>query len=261
MKAKIKITLDNISFEYDEKNKVFAKHSMDLEFKFGLYGIIGPSGTGKTTLVSILGGQLKPSSGKVLVNEIDIYSLGDAKRKEIIAMQLQTSTAMRGNLKYNLLFGIPTKEDGEAQYSDQDLEKVLTQVGLWTIFFNKDGLETLIGEGGINLSGGQRQRLNFASLYLRAKYFKPQIILIDEPTSSLDEISEHSITSMIDELSSHSVTFVVAHRLKTLEKALALIDSSLFQKTDIIKAYTNSELQKESEYYRNVLQGVVILDS
>ena len=258
---KNKIILDKISFEYGEKSKVFDNHSMKVESKSGLYGIIGPSGTGKTTLVSILGGQLKPSSGKVLVNETDIYSVGDAKRKDIIAMQLQTSTAMRGKLRYNLLFGIPPKEDGEEQYTDQELEDVLHKVGLWEIFFSKDGLETLIGEGGLNLSGGQRQRLNFASLYLRAIYYKPKMVLIDEPTSSLDEISEQSITKMIDDLAFNSVTFVVAHRLKTLEKAVALIDSSLFIKSKNIKIYTDLELKEISEYYKDILQGTIILDS
>jgi len=258
---KTKIILDKISFEYGEKSKVFDEHSMQVEAKSGLYGVIGPSGTGKTTLISILGGQLKPQSGKVIINDIDIYSVGDKKRRDLIAMQLQTSTAMRGKLRYNLLFGIIPKEDGEEQYTDQELEDVLHKVGLWEIFFSKDGLETLIGEGGLNLSGGQRQRLNFASLYLRAMYYKPKMVLIDEPTSSLDEISEQSITKMIDDLSSNSITFVVAHRLKTLEKAVSLIDSSLFSQSKMIRTFTDSELRESSEYYKDILQGTVILDS
>lgn len=258
---KNKIILDKISFEYGEKTKVFDEHSMQIESKSGLYGIIGPSGTGKTTLISILGGQLRPQNGNVIINEIEIYSVGDTMRRDLIAIQLQTSTAMRGKLRYNLLFGIAPKENGEEQYTDKELEDVLHKVGLWEIFFSKDGLETLIGEGGLNLSGGQRQRLNFASLYLRAMYYKPKMVLIDEPTSSLDEISEQSITKMIDDLANNSITFVVAHRLKTLEKAISLIDSSLFSESKDIKVYKDIELKKISKYYKDILQGNIMLDS
>ena len=92
-------------------------------------------------------------------------------------------------------------------------------------------------------------------------YYKPKMVLIDEPTSSLDEISEQSITKMIDDLSSNSITFVVAHRLKTLEKAVSLIDSSLFSQSKMIRTFTDSELRESSEYYKDILQGTVILDS
>ncbi len=140
------------------------------------------------------------------------------------------------------------------------LIEILQKVGLWEIFAVKEGLETLIGEGGLNLSGGQRQRLNFAGLYLRAKYFEPSLILIDEPTSSLDEVSEHAVTKMILELAKDSLTFVIAHRLKTLDKASGILDFSLNTGEKQMKFYTASELANHSNYYQKLIKGEVELD-
>lgn len=261
---------ENLFFDYNSKTKIFNNHSLDLSIlkteKNKLFGIIGPSGTGKTTFVSIIGGQLKPTKGKVLIDGKDIYSITDDGRRQLICLQMQTSTSLRGKLKYNLLFGLPqfTDDGSEVEkeiYSDQELIKVLKNVGLWSIFKDKEGLDTLIGEGGLNLSGGQRQRLNFAGLYLRSNYYKPSLILIDEPTSSLDEISEKAITKMIEELSSMALTLVVAHRLKTLEEAKAIFDTSLLERNNKIEFLTRDELLKKSKYYQDLLSGNATLDT
>lgn len=258
----------NLHFDYNAKTSVFENHSLELEIDTNqdnkLYGIIGPSGTGKTTLVSIFGGQLKPTSGQVMINEIDIYAVDDLKRRELICLQMQTSTSLRGKLKYNLIFGLPDTwvedQDYKPIYNDNELIEVLINVGLWKLFETKDGLDTLIGEGGLNLSGGQRQRLNFAGLYLRAKYFKPSLILIDEPTSSLDEISELAITKMINELGQMAITLVVAHRLKTLDQAVAIFDSSLVETEKEMQFMTRKELLTKSQYYQDLMAGKAVLD-
>jgi ABC-type multidrug transport system fused ATPase/permease subunit len=247
------ITLNNLTFRYSDNEELFNGHNLRLDSPqgFGLYGIIGPSGTGKTTLLSILGGQLHPE-GEVSVNGIEIYSVPDVRRRQLLALQIQTSTSLRGKLEYNLRFGLPRNKD---IYSDKDLVKVLKRVGLWELFEHKKGLDTLIGEGGLNLSGGQRQRLNFANLYLRAKHFNPKLILVDEPTSSLDEVSERAITQMIRELSQSSVTFVVAHRLVTLNEAIGLLDSSLFSSSTTMQFMSKQDLHQVSQYYRDLTSG------
>jgi ABC-type multidrug transport system fused ATPase/permease subunit len=257
------IQLVNISFKYGENTSVFDNHNLKLTAhkaqKIKLYGIIGPSGTGKTTLVSIFGGQLNPELGKVLINGINIYEVDDLVRRTLIAVQMQTATNLRGKLKYNLVFGLP--KDSETKiYTDQYLIEILEKVGLWNLFEGKDGLETLIGEGGLNLSGGQRQRLNFAGLYLRAKYYKPHLILIDEPTSSLDEISERVITQMILDLAQNALTLVVAHRLKTVDQAVGILDSSLIHTQKNMEFYTRDELMVESQYYRDLCEGRATLE-
>lgn len=254
----ITIEAHNISFSYGIA-AIFNGHTLNISSKksdmIHLYGIIGPSGSGKTTLLSILGGQLKPVSGMVMINGIDIYSITDATRRTIITLQGQIATNLKGTVKYNMLFGLPADHG----YEDEYLNGLLERVGLFSIL--KDGLKTSLGEGGLNFSGGQRQRLNFAALYLRACYYKPLLILIDEPTSSLDEVSEAAITQMITELASMSITLVVAHRLKTLNKAKGLIDLSLIGREREIIAYTASELYDRSAYFRALKERKIVLDA
>jgi len=254
----------DLSFNYNTKTEVFNNHSINLEVDSSqerkLYGIIGPSGTGKTTLVSILGGQLKPTTGQITICGTDIYAVNDLVRRSLITMQMQTATSLRGKLRYNMLFGLPEEVKTSETYSDDYLIEILKMVGLWNLFKDKDQLNTLIGEGGINLSGGQRQRLNFAGLYLRSKHFQPKIILIDEPTSSLDEVSERAITQMILEMSGWSLTLVVAHRLKTLDEATAILDTSLVDSQKSLNFYTREELTQSSAYYQDLMAGKALLD-
>lgn len=248
------IILDDIYYSYEESSPVFEGHSLVLSSssRTGLYGIIGPSGTGKSTFLSILGGQLNPQRGTVTIMGQNIYTLDDKKRRSLIAVQMQSSSALRGALRYNLVFGIPESMN---EYSDEELIYVLQSVGLWHLFEKREGLSTLIGEGGMNLSGGQRQRLNFAGLYLRAQYFQPAVVLIDEPTSSLDEVSEKAITEMIDSLSKRSLTLVVAHRLMTLQNAQGILDTSLLSQMKELSFDSRDHLSRKSSYYRDLMLG------
>lgn len=253
----ITIQARDLEFQYDVNAQIFNGHSLLLTVpmaqKNKLYGIIGPSGIGKTTLLSILGGQLRPTQGTVLLNDIAIYAIDDYARRNLITIQSQTASTLRGSVRYNLLFGLPE----QANSSDDELCDILQKVGIWRMFKDKKGLDTIIGEGGLTLSGGQRQRFNFASLYLRARYYKPLLILMDEPTSSLDEISEHAVTGMIDELSSQSIVIVIAHRLQTLDNAVGILDIALIRETKKMRFYAKHELEKHSTYYQKLLEGTI----
>jgi ABC-type multidrug transport system fused ATPase/permease subunit len=255
---RITLRVDGLFFDYGGP-AIFHNHSLNLsaskESSNKLYGIIGPSGSGKSTLLAILGGQLKPLSGTVVMDGIDIYQSNDATRRQLMALQGQISTHIQGTVRSNLLLGLPRR----ATYPDEELFKILDDVGLLPILH--EGLQTRIGEGGLNLSGGQRQRLNFAALFLRASYYNPDLILVDEPTSSLDEISETKITKLLLELAKKALTLVIAHRLKTVQQAVGLMDLSLLSKTSEIKAYSSEELLKVSEYYRLLMEGKVALDA
>jgi len=257
----IKIQARDIHFYYNPQAKIFDGHSLSLELERNqsnkLYGIIGPSGMGKTTLLSLLGGQLKPDKGIVMVNGVPIYQVDDATRRHLITMQGQIASNLSGTLKRNLLLGLPPDKQ---VYTDEEIIRILQKVGLWHIFKEKQGLASPIGEAGLTLSGGQRQRLNFTSLYLRAKYYNPALILIDEPTSSLDEISEQAITTMISELAEKALTIVIAHRLKTLEDAVGILDFSLIDQEKEIKFYERHELEMKSEYYKMLMMGDIPLE-
>lgn len=252
----IVLAAQNVSFWYSNHIHIFNHHSLYLQVpyrkKLKLYGIIGPSGIGKSTLLNLVGGQLNPKTGRVLINGVDIYAIDDIERRKLIALQGQTATSFRGTLKHNLLFGLPTEK---TLYTDNELIVILARVGLWKLFKTKDGLETKIGESGLTLSGGQRQRLNFASLYLRARYYNPILILIDEPTSSLDEVSEQAITEMILELATSALTLVIAHRLKTIQDAVGILDFSLVHTSKELVFYDHDTLQNVSSYYKDLISG------
>lgn len=250
-----------VSFDYSPDAAIFDDHNFFLQVpesqQLKLYGIIGPSGVGKSTLMLLLGGQLNPSIGRVLLNDADIYQIDDVARRKIISLQGQVASNMRGTLRHNLLFGMPKLQ---THFNDGDLQTILKQVGLWQLFQEKKGLDTFIGEGGLNLSGGQRQRLNFANLYLRATFYNPSFILIDEPTSSLDEISERAITDMIVQLAKKSVTLVIAHRLKTINDAVGVLDLSLLAVEKDLTFYTHDELSKKSAFYKRLIKGDISIE-
>lgn len=254
----ISILVDDLDFAYTSRAQIFEGHSLHFIInssqKNKLYGIIGPSGVGKTTLISILGGQLRPTTGAIRINGIPMYEVDDKTRRQLVALQGQTASNLSGSVRESLLLGLPKRQ---TLFSDVDLIAVLERVGLWGIFQEKEGLDSAVGEGGFNLSVGQRQRLNFASLYLRTKYFNPLLILIDEPTSSLDEVSEQAITDMIDEIAQDAVTFVIAHRLNTLQEAVGILDVSLLDQEKQLIFYSRKELLKKSLYYKKLISGEV----
>ncbi len=255
------VQIHDLEFSYSKKAQIFDEHKLNLIVPHSqinkLYGVIGPSGVGKTTLISILGGQLRPTAGTVQINGVSMYEVNDDARRQLVAMQGQTASSLSGNVRDSLLLGLP--KDREL-FPDEDLIKILDRVGLWKIFMCKEGLYSFIGEAGLNLSIGQRQRLNFAALYLRTKYFEPELIMIDEPTSSLDPVSEQAITDMIDELARNSVTFVIAHRLHTLEKAVSILDVSLIGQDKQLVFYDRNTLHNKSAYYRRLMEGEEALE-
>ncbi len=219
------IQIKDLVFGYGGLN-IFENHSFDLDVplfqKNKLYGIVGPSGVGKSTFISIIGGQLRPIGGTVMINGMNIYLASDSLRRKLVAIQSQVATNLKGTVRYNLLFGLPADHG----YSDQFLYEILARVGLTDLFDKHEKLDTILSDATLNLSGGQKQRLNFASLYVRALFYKPAVILIDEPTSSLDAQSEIAIANMIAELAQMSVTLVIAHSLKTLKRRVGTIDFS-----------------------------------
>lgn len=256
----ISLKANNVYFAYKDL-PILRGHNMDFVIPQAqenkLYGIIGPSGAGKTTFISILGGQIKPYIGSIEINNIPVYEINDNFKRTIIAIQGQSASSLSGTLKDNLLLGIPKNT---SLFQDEYIIEVLNRVGIWEIFKDKNGLNSIIDEGGVNLSVGQRQRLNFAALYIRTKYYDPLLVLIDEPTSSLDEVSEQAITDMIHEIAKNSLVFVIAHRLRTLDDAVAIMDFSLLSEEKNIVFHDRQELEAKSEFYQKLISGEVTIE-
>ena len=146
---------------------------------------------------------------------------------------------------YNIvdgLFGLPTNK---TIYTDEYIITLLKKVGLWETFENKQQLNTQIDKNGLNLSGGQLQRISFVNLFLRAKYFKPSLILIDEPTNNLDTSRTIEIIDMIHLLSQDSVTFVASHNPEIFKIANGILDLSLLEKEKRLNLFEPSKLEEK----------------
>jgi len=171
-------------------------------------GLIGSSGSGKSTLVDILLGLLEPTSGNVLVDGRDIYD--DLRGwQDQIGYVPQSIFLTDDTLRRNVAFGLPKdKIDDDAVRSAIRL----AQLGEFVAGL-PNGMETVVGERGVRLSGGQRQRIGIA----RALYNNPDILVLDEATSSLDTETEHGVMQAVQALQGDKTVIIVAHRLSTVE--------------------------------------------
>ncbi len=200
------ISLRNIYFKYQNSKKTILK-DIDFSIKKGeKVGIIGKTGSGKSTLADLIMSFLQPSEGKFFVDDVEINSSNKNVWQSMVANVPQSIFLIDGTILENITLNrdLPI---------DKTLEKVCKQARL-SDFINSlpNGLETSIGERGIRLSGGQIQRIGIA----RALYKNPSILILDEATSSLDNVTEKEIIESIDCLDDQLTIITIAHRLTTL---------------------------------------------
>lgn len=172
---------------------------------------VGPSGAGKTTLVKLLVGLYKPQSGSVLYNGVNGDDVDPDELRSQIGFVTQDTQLFSGTIRENLLFVRPDATDAECL-------DVLHRAAADSLLARaSNGLDTLIGEGGVKVSGGEKQRLSIARALLR----KPKLLVFDEATSSLDSLTEEEITRTIREVGQRAdmMTILIAHRLSTIMHA------------------------------------------
>jgi len=215
--------IDNISFE--------AKKGETVAF-------VGPSGAGKSTLVKLLVGLYQPQEGQILVNDVDSNNIDMTGLRNQISFVTQDTQLFAGTIKENLAFVAPnaTEEDMLLALTKASCSNILDKGG--------NGLATLIGEGGLKLSGGEKQRLSIARALLR----HPHLLIFDEATSSLDSITEESITDTIRQLSAQreQITIMIAHRLSTIIHATRIY---VLEKGQVIEKGTHDSLLLEKGLY------------
>ncbi len=202
------LEFQNVAFQHQSANRPALR---DISFKASrgeTIAFVGPSGAGKTTLVKLLVGLYRPQSGHIYYNgtredQVEIEGL-----RERIGFVTQDAQLFSGSIRENLLFVRPGATDAECM-------DVLRQASVETLLARADrGLDTVIGEGGVKVSGGEKQRLSIARALLR----KPQLLVFDEATSSLDSLTEEEISHTIRDVatSGDAVTILIAHRLSTV---------------------------------------------
>jgi ATP-binding cassette, subfamily B, bacterial PglK len=232
------IQIDNIAFSYKNSNKRVI-NNISFNIKKGTsIGIIGSSGTGKSTLVEIIIGLLNPIDGSVLKDGTPIKSI-EQSWSEIIGYIPQSIYLSDDTLRNNIAFGIPSKD-----ITESSIESAIKLAKLEDVVSNlPEGLNTLIGDRGVRLSGGQRQRVAIA----RALYHDPEVIVMDEATSALDNETESEFMSGIQRITGKKTVIIVAHRLTTVKKC----DVIYFLKDGKINAEgTLSELFEKSPEFR-----------
>lgn len=232
------LRFDTVSFKHQSANR-YALENITFRTQAGeTIAFVGPSGSGKTTLVKLLVGLYHPSSGEVLYNNVSGTDINLDELREKIGFVTQDTQLFSGTIRENLLFVRPDATDEECM-------KVLHKAACQNLLARADkGLDTVIGEGGVKVSGGEKQRLSIARALLR----KPNILVFDEATSSLDSITEEEITETIRDVSviSDHITILIAHRLSTIMHADKIF---VLEKGHIIESGRHEELLLEKGLY------------
>nr|WP_263411626.1 ABC transporter ATP-binding protein [Terriglobus tenax] len=202
------VVFDHVSFAYDEGKTVL--HDLSFEAKPGTStALVGSSGSGKSTIISLVCAFHTAQKGRVLVDGIDLAEVQLGSYRSQLGVVLQDSFLFDGTIRENVKFSRP--EDTEEQFLHACR---IARVDEFAERF-EEGYDTVVGERGVKLSGGQRQRLSIA----RAILADPRILILDEATSSLDSESEALIQEGLNYLMRGRTTFVIAHRLSTIRKA------------------------------------------
>ena len=201
--------------------------------------LVGPSGAGKSTVLALVERFYDVDAGTVLVGGHDVRDLDRRELRAATAYVEQDAPALAGTIRENLLLGRPTADDDE-------LRAVLAQVNLTDLLSRGDrGLGTQVGDDGILLSGGQRQRLAIA----RALLARPALLLLDEPTSSLDARNEQALADAVAAIGPDTTVLVIAHRLSTVVDAdrIVVMDGGA-----VVAQGTHAELVHSSPLYRDL---------
>jgi ATP-binding cassette subfamily B protein len=228
-----------VAFQYSGE-KVRALEEIQVKVEPNqLVALIGPTGSGKTSLVNLIPRFYDVSRGAVLVDGYDVRQVDLISLRKQIGIVLQTSLLFSTSIKENIAYGRPQASEAEIIAAARAAQAHDFIVSL------PQGYETIVGERGVTLSGGQRQRVAIA----RALLMDPRILILDDSTSSVDTQTERLIQLALDQLMEGRTTFVIAHRLATVRRAdLILVMSG----GRIVERGTHAELLAQEGLYREI---------
>ena len=235
------VRFENVSFFYKGSKNILRNISFTVE-KGKTTAIVGPSGVGKSTLVNLILRLFELDEGKISIDGIDIREIKYSSLSGVISLVSQETFIFNASIKKNILFGL------EGASTDRLIEvSKLANAHEFISQFPK-GYETMVGDKGLKLSGGQRQRIAIARAILR----DPQILILDEATSSLDHYSEVLVQNAINKVSENRTVIIIAHRLSTVINADKII---VLDQGRIIEKGTHDELMKKKGAYMNLCES------
>jgi ATP-binding cassette subfamily B multidrug efflux pump len=233
------VEFKNVSLKYQDE-KIASLSNLDLKVEQNrIVALIGPTGSGKTSLVNLIPRFYDVSDGHVLVDGHDVRDVELASLRRQIGIVLQTSLLFSDTIRANIAYGRPeaTEEEVLAAAKAAQAHEFITGFTL--------GYDTIVGERGVTLSGGQRQRVAIA----RALLMNPRILILDDSLSSVDTQTEKLIQAALDHLMEGRTTFVIAHRLSTVRRADMIL---VMDKGQIVERGTHEELLKRGGLYKEI---------
>lgn len=231
------VVFEHVSFNYGTK-KVLS--DIDFEVRAGeTVALLGSTGSGKSTIISLIPRFYDPTEGRILVDGVDIRSVILQSLRSQIGIVMQDTTLFAGSIRENIAFG------SEKASEDEIIQAASAAQAHEFIIRSPQGYDTHIGERGVTLSGGQRQRLAIA----RALLLNPKILILDDATASVDAETEHLIQLAFLNLIKGRTTFVIAHRLSTVRNADKII---VMEKGRISATGTHDTLLKSSRLYSEI---------
>lgn len=211
------INIKNVSYHYPDAEEMVLDQVNFYIPKGKTVAFIGASGAGKTTMVDIILGLLKPQMGKVYADDLNIHKHQYVWQKEIGYIP-QVIYLSDDTIRNNIAFGIKSEEIDE-----EAIMEAVKRAQLYEFIDNlPDGLDTIVGDRGVRLSGGQRQRIGIA----RALYHDPEVLVLDEATSALDNDTESAVMEAIDHLQGQKTILIIAHRLTTIRNVDIIFEVS-----------------------------------
>lgn len=233
-----KLEYRDVFFQHQSAQTPALMHISFAAQKGETIAFVGPSGSGKTTLVKLLVGLYRPQKGNITYNSVDGADIDFEELRTQIGFVTQDTQLFAGTIRENLLFVNP-------HATDEDMLDALRKSASHSLLAKADnGINTIIGEGGIKISGGEKQRLSIARALLR----KPRLLIFDEATSALDSITEEEITNTIKEVSNlqEQITILIAHRLSTIMHADRIY---VLEQGEIVETGSHESLLAEKGLY------------
>lgn len=229
------IRFEHVVFSYDQKNRVLDGFTFEINPGEQI-GLVGVSGVGKSTIANLIVGLEQPDKGDIFIDGIDLKDWDIHSLRKQLSYISQDTYLINGTLLENIKYGLDYVHDDQIKVAIEsaDLDGFIASL--------PDGLDTVVGEKGVQLSGGQRQRLSIARAYLR----QPQLLIFDETTASLDLESEHNVQAALDRLRGNKTTIIIAHRLVTLKNVDRIV---VLKEGKMIELGSHQELMDQQGFY------------
>jgi ABC-type multidrug transport system fused ATPase/permease subunit len=235
-----RVELRDVTFGYDDAEPVLRHIDLDVEAGRTV-ALVGPTGSGKTTLVMLIPRLYDVTHGAVLVDGVDVRDLDPVSLRHEVAVVSDDAFLFSAPLGENIAYARP-------EATEDEIRQAAHRAGLGELLDElPEGLDTLVGERGLTLSGGQRQRVAIA----RALLGEPRVLILDDATSSVDATTESQIKAALAEVMEGRTTFVIAHRLSTIALADEVI---VLEDGEIAARGTHSELLEASPLYREIAE-------